>query len=105
MPSITNKNLPHWKQLLEELVNKIPSDPPEVVAEIRRLLWEQDFMSVAEWIDARLGEHKFGELMIRRLATAKFSRVHETLSSKPFRAVLTTNYDPLIEIHWHRQGK
>jgi hypothetical protein len=31
--------------------------------------------------------------------------VHEILSSKPFRAVITTNYDPLIEIHWQKQNK
>src|SRR5262249_9055005 len=48
---------------------------------------------------------KFRSHMIKRLATAKSSPVHQILSSKPFRAVVTTNYDSLIEIHWQQQGK
>ena len=62
-------------------------------------------MITEEWIDSKLGAFKFTHYMIERLGTAKYSRVHEILSTKPFRAVMTTNYDRLTEIHWEKQGK
>jgi hypothetical protein len=102
-------SLPHWGMLLAELLDIIQDsadpDPPNVVAEIKMMLNQGDFMAIAEWIDFRLGDAQFRKHMIARLATAKYSRVHEILSSKPFRAVMTTNYDRLTEIHWEQQGK
>lgn len=101
--------LPHWGQLLVELLEMVQDstdpDPPETVSEIQRMLDMGDFMSIAEWIDLRLGDSELRLHMMRRLATARFSRVHEILSAKPFRAVITTNYDRLIEIHWEKQNK
>src|SRR5262249_32634396 len=99
--------LPHWGMLIAELLDLIQDsadpDPPPVVAEIRQMLNQDDFMALSEWIDFRLGDAKFRSHMIKRLATAKSSPVHQILSSKPFRAVVTTNYDSLIEIHWQQQ--
>src|SRR5262245_53008312 len=101
--------LPHWGMLLAELLNLIQNsadpDPPNIVAEIQMMLNQGDFMAVSEWLDFRLGDAQFRKHMITRLATAKYSRVHEILSTKPFRAVMTTNYDRLTEIHWEQQGK
>lgn len=96
--------LPHWGQLLIELLELIQEmpdpDPPDVVREIQGMLQAGDFMAVSEWIEHRLGHHQFQAHMLRRLSTARYSKVHETLAPKPFKAVMTTNYDRLIEIHW-----
>jgi hypothetical protein len=62
-------------------------------------------MSVSEWIDKKLGHYQFTSHLRDRLLTARQSAVHEILSRKPFRAVMTTNYDQLIDIHWHQAGK
>lgn len=101
--------LPHWGQLLAELLNGLQDshepDPVEIVAEIEGMLRHGDLMSVAEWIDHRVGHHEFIQYMTRRLATAQASPVHDILSSKPFRAIMTTNYDRLAEIHWAQRGK
>ncbi len=101
--------LPHWGALLVELLQLVERsadpDPPEVVAEIQGMLDRGDYMAVAEWLDFRLGDAKFRKHMMDRLATARSSNVHEILSKKPFRAVMTTNYDRLTEIHWELQGK
>jgi hypothetical protein len=101
--------LPHWGMLLTELVDLIQDstepDPSNIVDEIQTMLNYGDFMPIAEWIDHRLGDARFRKHLIARLATAKYSQVHEILSSKPFRAVITTNYDRLIEIHWEQKGK
>ena len=103
------ESLPHWGQLLVELLTLIQEstdpDPPDVVAEIQSMLDQGDYMPVSEWIDHRLGHARFQSHMMSRLATAKYSRVHEILASKPFRAVMTTNYDRLIEIHWEKAGR
>jgi hypothetical protein len=101
--------LPHWGALLIELLTLIQESPEpdtnEVVTEIQGMIDHGDYMAISEWIDYRLGDASFRQHLLNRLATAKSSRVHEILSSKPFRAVLTTNYDRLTEIHWERQGK
>ena len=106
---VNSQLLPHWSMLLTELLNIIQSsadpDPQNVVDEIKMMLNQGDFMAIAEWIDFKLGDAPFRRHMITRLATARYSRVHEILSSKPFRAVMTTNYDRLTEIHWEQQGK
>jgi len=104
-----DNKLPNWGLLLDELLALIQEsadpDPPEIIAEIQEMLDRRDFMAVSEWIDFRLGDAAFRNHLMMRLATAKSWRVHEVLSSKPFRAVITTNYDRLTEIHWERQGK
>jgi len=101
--------LPHWGLLLAELLELIQEssepDSPQIVDEIQHMLEQGDFMSVAEWIDCRLGAGEFQRYMITRLANANSSKVHEILSSKPFRAVMTTNYDRLAEVYWERRGK
>lgn len=103
------RRLPNWGQLLEELLGLIQDsadpDPPPVIEETAHLMRQGDYMAVSEWIDYRLGDSRFRSHMISRLATARFSQVHDILSSKPFRAVVTTNYDPLIEIHWQQKAK
>lgn len=111
MDALDNKDipLPHWGQLLMELLeliqDSVDRDPPEIIDEIEEMLERGDFMAVSEWIDFRLGNASFRQHLMNRLATAKKSRVHEILSSKPFRAVMTTNYDCLTEIYWAQQNK
>jgi hypothetical protein len=101
--------LPHWGQLLEELLTMIQNsaepDSGDVVNEIQNMLRWGDFMPLAEWIDFRLGDSKFRNHLMNRLLTAKTSNVHSILSKKPFRAVITTNYDRLVEIYWEKEGK
>jgi len=101
--------LPLWNQLLVELlaIQQDTANPnsASVLKEIRELLASGDLMSVTEWLDTNLGSHEFHQHLIGRLSTAQHSDVHEILSGKPFRAVMTTNYDRLIEEHWSKAGR
>lgn len=101
--------LPSWRCLLLELLQKIQEtaepDPQDTVDEIRATLDNGDYMAVSEWINFRLGQAHFHRHLMQRLLTAKSSRVHDILSSKPFKAVLTTNYDQLPNLHWTLRGK
>jgi hypothetical protein len=104
---VQGEKLPHWGMMLSELLNRLQDQAPdpEIVAENQDLLDKGDLMSPSEWIDSKLGRYEFIHYLQQRLATASESPVHEILSAKPFRAVMTTNYDNLIEDYWHRNGR
>ncbi|MGB9180989.1 MAG: SIR2 family protein [Pyrinomonadaceae bacterium] len=100
--------LPHWGMMLAELLQQLQDQAPdsdEITAENQDLLDRDDMMTLSEWIDNRLGRYEFVQYLQNRLGTASNSPIHEILSSKPFKAIITTNYDNLIEDYWNKSGR
>lgn len=104
------RRLPSWSTLIDELwglLNEEAPQDPMVIAEARDLLHPEvgELLIVTEWIEKELGPRKFAEYNRKRLGTATNSVVHDILSAKNFRAVITTNYDDLVEKYWAAKNK
>jgi hypothetical protein len=71
------------------------SDPKE----IRDMISKGNYLMAAEELQELFNPNEFGEFLneMFRDSKVKPSKTHETLTKIPFRAILTTNYDALIE--------
>lgn len=96
------KRLPNWTGFLEELVDwaehkRVPfnSNP----SEIREMIKKGNHLMAAQELQELINLNEFGEFLneMFRDSKVKPSKIHETLTKIPFRAILTTNYDTLIE--------
>jgi len=100
--SRTREPLPDWRGLLDALVDWAAHSDLITRAlwdELRQLLAKQAYAVVAQEMIDRLGESE-----VTRYLDEVFdpnglspSRRHEIIAALPFRAILTTNYDNLIE--------
>jgi hypothetical protein len=98
----SGKALPLWSDFLVELLDwaiarqvRFWGDPED----IRAMISSGDLLASAQELQERVGSTGLGEFMdqIFRDAAVTPSRAHRLLPKIPFRAVLTTNYDTLIE--------
>jgi len=93
-------DLPLWKDTVDEFV-KACSDQGLTLAEVKELNELQkksELEDVAAFCKSELGENEYGRVLMRLFRhEEKSSALHEQLASLPFAAILTTNYDCLIE--------
>lgn len=96
------KNLPSWKSFLLELhefalQNRVlfNSNPEE----IKEMIDKGNFLMAAQELQEIINENDFAEFLsnVFRDTDVKPSNSHLDLTSIPFRALLTTNYDSLLE--------
>jgi predicted phosphodiesterase len=92
--------LPSWQEMIRDLVDSVE----EVGAldndadEVRNLLAQGELLILADYCREKLGPYDFAHYIRERLSTAaRVSRTHRLLSEIPFRAAVTTNFDPFIE--------
>jgi hypothetical protein len=94
--------LPNWSQLLLEFLEwaiarqvRFWGDPED----IRAMINKGNFLTAAQELQDRLGTAALGEFLDRifRDKSVVPSGAHRLLPRIPFRAILTTNYDSLIE--------
>jgi hypothetical protein len=94
--------LPLWSQFLIELLDwaiarqvRFWGDPED----IRAMIKSGDLLPAAQELQERIGVTGLGEFLntVFRDSTVTPSRAHRLLPGIAFRAVLTTNYDALIE--------
>ncbi|MCE7698399.1 MAG: toll/interleukin-1 receptor domain-containing protein [Methanobacterium paludis] len=97
-----NEKLPNWENLLKELLNyaileKIEffNDPNEILGMIDK----GNLLMAAQELQERVGNPIMGQFFdsIFRDSSVIPSKTHRILPHIPFRAILTTNYDSLIE--------
>jgi hypothetical protein len=95
-------SLPNWSQLLLEFLEwaiarqvRFWGDPED----IRAMITKGNFLTAAQELQDRLGPAALGEFLDRifRDKSVIPSGAHRLLPRIPFRAILTTNYDSLIE--------
>lgn len=90
---------PLWSGLLERMAARIVEDDPLAQPRIDALSAEADLLWKAEELRRMLGADRYAEL-IRSLfgpEEAAFDEFHRDLVALPFRHVLTTNYDAVLE--------
>jgi hypothetical protein len=93
--------LPDWKNLLLAMITEIESDgvTDGSSAELRALIDAGKLLDVADHCRQRLGERRYQELLGERLrgGSGDIPEVHRLITQLPFSAVVTTNYDKLLE--------
>ena len=101
--------MPSWHDLLGDLVKCVPVEATRDTLTgwlgSTKPLTSQDYAAIAESIHRALDPHfarDLKEALVERAAkgaepAAKFRRRHEWLRQIPFRGILTTNFDPLLD--------
>lgn len=93
--------LPDWKTLLRGMVDEIESEgmPDAGIAELRYLIDAGKLLDVADHCRQRLGERRYQEVLGDRLrgGAGEIPDVHRLVTQLPFSAIVTTNYDKLLE--------
>jgi hypothetical protein len=99
---LSMQRLPGWRNLLEQMLSwashqQIPLGGDE--GSIRDLIGRDKLLLAAHVLRARLGENNFRQFMQQafRNPTLQPGPVHRLLPDMRFAAILTTNYDKLIE--------
>ncbi len=93
--------LPTWTQLLKEIIAEVRAEAPDSTGheELDRLLAAGKQLEVADHCKEKLGATRYSRILSDRLRgdTVALPAVHRAAASLPFAAVVTTNYDKLLE--------
>lgn len=92
-------NLPTWSELLQKLIRAVP-EAENKGEELQSLLKRGRVLEVGEYCKSALNDQRFATILQESLAlpaTVALPEIHQLLSCLPFCAVVTTNYDQLLE--------
>ena len=93
--------LPGWGDLLKGMLEVIRGDDStrSDLDELQRLFDLGRFLQVADYCKDRLGKTRYQEYLAERLqpTSTETPEAHQHISRLPFRAIVTTNYDSLLE--------
>jgi hypothetical protein len=93
--------LPGWTALLSIMVAEVENEDPSDAtgAELRKLLTAGKLLDVADHCRQRLGERRYQELLGEQLrgGSGELPEAHGIITQLPFSAIITTNYDKLLE--------
>jgi SIR2-like domain/CHAT domain len=99
--------LPTWKELLQIMIKEIAAEIPDNrdLAELTKLIEAGKLLEVADHCKEKLGP-RYYELMSNtvRGATEEIPAPHKVIVNVPFSAVVTTNYDKLLERSYATAG-
>jgi NAD-dependent SIR2 family protein deacetylase len=93
--------LPDWKRLIEQMISWC--EEYQIVLpnknELNQLLSEKDFTTLADTLIECMGKSRYQQFLkeVFRKGKLKPTETHKLLPNIPFSAILTTNYDKLIE--------
>lgn len=94
--------LPTWGGLLEHIVEELRGEEPDSpdLDELDTLLKERKYLEVADYCRERLGPRRYGEILADRLrdTDGEIPEPHRIIVNLPFAAIVTTNYDKLLEL-------
>jgi hypothetical protein len=92
--------LPTWKGLLEDIVKGIRDDEPDNrdLPELDQLLKLEKLLDIADYCKEKLGG-RYNEILSERVRgdAGEIPETHRIITQLPFAAVVTTNYDKLLE--------
>lgn len=97
-----NKSLPTWKSLLYEMLEWADENRTPFwngIEDVKEMIDKNNLTVAAQELQDIIGGSNIGEFYksVFRDKNVKPSRAHKIIPSIPFRAVITTNYDTLIE--------
>lgn len=104
------KNLPNWYEFLKEFIewkNNMNAFEPEYFSNLLELLKENKYLIVAEELIKNINEVDFKNFLERVFNARNISpsRLHKLIAMLPFRGIITTNYDNLIELSYVQSNK
>jgi SIR2-like domain len=90
---------PSWPELIEKLVEEAAAAYPEKAKSLKQFAATQkNPLLVAEYAREKLGAYRYGDLLRGLLSLkAKPQPAHKHIANTDYRAIVTTNYDKLIE--------
>jgi hypothetical protein len=90
---------PTWSEFLNEMEKVVALAYPHLQADLISLRAESDLLWRAEEYRRLMGKGNFGELIRKTFGRREppFDAFHEDLMQLPFKHILSTNYDPVIE--------
>jgi hypothetical protein len=88
-----------WRDLLDELVERLQPLSPEIRAELNALVARGRLIEVAEYCRMIMGPAELGTFIAQRFGNSpeEAPETHVVMSQLPFTAMVTTNYDRLLE--------
>jgi len=93
--------LPTWGRLLGDIVEEVRAEEPDSpdLDEVSHLLTEGKYLEVADYCKERLGKRRYSEVLADKLRgdEGQVPEPHQVIVTLPFAAVVTTNYDKLLE--------
>ena len=94
-------NMPTWNSLLQIVVEKLGDEEPDMLhlEELKNLLKRGKLLEIADFCKEKLGERLYSEILSERLRgdRVEIPDPHKIIVELPFSAVITTNYDKLLE--------
>jgi hypothetical protein len=101
--------LPNWPTLLKSLLTKVVQEDPGTNegAELETMLNSGKLLEVAEYCKERLGPRLYTEVITEKLSSHNLDipAPHRIICELPFSAIVTTNYDKVIEQSYIRLGR
>jgi hypothetical protein len=93
--------LPTWKKLLEQIVKELSDETPDNpdLSELSRLLEDGKLLEVADHCKEALGPQRYYSILSEHLRgeAVAIPEPHKIIAQLPFSAIVTTNYDKLLE--------
>ena len=93
--------LPTWGGLLQHIIGEMRAEEPDSpsIEELDRLLEAGKLLEIADYCKEQLGERRYGEILTEQLRgdEGDIPEPHRIIAELPFAAVVTTNYDKLLE--------
>lgn len=104
----TAAGYPSWPELITKLVDEAAGAYPQQADDLKRYATkEKDLLLVAEYARSRLGPQRYGSILQMLLSKPVTPQpAHKAIAHTKYRALITTNYDKLIETtitleqHW-----
>lgn len=95
----TAAGYPSWRDLITKMVDEAAGAYPQQAADLKKYAAdEKDLLLVAEYARFRLGPQRYGSMLQKLLSKpVKPQDAHKAIAHTKYRAIITTNYDKLIE--------
>lgn len=99
------KSLPNWYEFLKSFIfwhNRKFSFPGDYYEELKKLLKQEKYLLVAEELLDNIKDSEFKDFLDSSFDAKNIlpSYLHKIISILPFRGIITTNYDNLIELSY-----
>ena len=106
---ISEQNLPSWGGLLIVLLERaldLGYISVKECAQLKKAVKEQKYLFVAETVRKKLGAREYDDALedIFRNIQLRPTKRHSLITQIPFAAIVTTNYDKLLESAYAQQG-
>lgn len=101
--------LPTWRSLLNFMVEKLDEEEPgkHDIEEISRLLEKGKLLEIADYCKEAFSPGFYNQMLSDKMRgdTVDIPEPHELIVQMPFSAIITTNYDKILERAYERFAK